>query len=86
MDTKKLEGSLSFDDFEEGLVSYGNCKTFGEVWEKCVSCNHCDYKESCTQFADYFDYDFKCSQFIDLLLGHKKLEDIITEAKKNDRW
>ena len=87
MDIKKLEGSLSWEDFDEGLVSYGNCKTFGEVWEKCVNCNHCNHKEACEKFnEEYYEYDFKCSQFIDLLLGKKTLEDIIKEAQKNDRW
>ena len=87
MDIKKLEGSLSWEDFDEGLVSYGNCKTLGEVWEKCVNCNHCDHKAACEEFnEEYYDYDIKCSQFIDMLLGKKTLEKIIEEAKKNDRW
>lgn len=85
MDIKKLEGSLSFEDFDEGLVSYGNCKTFGEVWEKCVNCNHCDHREACEQLADKYD-GIKCSQFIDLLLGQKTLEQILKEVEKNDRW
>jgi hypothetical protein len=85
MDIKKLAGSLSFEDFDEGLVSYGNCRSFGEVWEKCVNCNHCDHKEACEQFAEEY-YGVKCNQFIDLLLGQKTLEQIIEEVKKNDRW
>jgi hypothetical protein len=84
MDIKKLEGSLSFENFADGLVSYGNCKTFGEVWEKCVTCNNCDHKEACEQFADEH-YGIKCSQFIDILLGHKKLEDVIKEVDHYDR-
>lgn len=85
MDIKKLEGSFSIDDFVEGLVAYGNCDTFGEVWEKCVSCNHCAHRETCDHFADEY-YGVKCRQFIDILLGHKKLEDVIKEVEKNDRW
>ena len=85
MDIKKLEGSLSFDSFADSLVSYGNCTSFGEVWEKCVSCNHCEHRTACEQFADSYE-EVKCNQFIDMLLGHKTLEQIIKEAEKNDRW
>lgn len=85
MNIKKLEGSLSFEDFTEGLVSYKNCKTFGEVWEKCVSCGYCNHRESCEQFAEEHS-GASCAQFIDMLLGHKKFEDIIKEAEANDRW
>jgi hypothetical protein len=80
MDIKKFEGSMSFDDFSNGIVSYGNCKTFGEVWEKCVTCNNCDHREACEAITDEY-YGIKCHQVIDLLLGHKKLEDIIKEIK-----
>jgi hypothetical protein len=78
MDIKKLEGSMSFDDFSNGIVSYGNCKTFGEVWEKCVTCNNCDYKDACHALSEEYD-NIKCRQVIDVLLGHTKLEDVIKE-------
>lgn len=84
-DFKKLEGSLSFDNWEEGLVSYGNCKSFGAVWEKCVTCNYCDHKEACDKFAEEYD-GVKCHQFIDLLLGQKTLEQVLKEIEENDRW
>jgi hypothetical protein len=85
MDIKKLEGSLSFDDWEEGLVSYGNCKSFGDVWEKCVTCNYCDHKAACVALQDEY-YNITCAQVIDLLLGQKTLEQIRREVEKNDRW
>ncbi len=76
---KKLEGSLSFDDFTEGLVSNGNRKTFGEVWEKCVRCDSCWNKEACDKLTDRY-YELKCGQVIDILLGHKKLEEVLKEV------
>lgn len=79
MDIKKYEGSLSFDDFEEGLVARGCCKTFGEVWEKCVNCNHCKHQDACRALIEECS-EIKCSEVIDILLGHKKLEDVIKEA------
>ena len=80
MDIKKLEGSVSIEDFAEGLVSHGNCKSLGEVWEKCVTCNHCWHKEACEALIEKY-YDIKCNQVIDILLGHKKLDDIISEVE-----
>ena len=84
MENKNLEGTLSFEDFTEGLVAYGNCKTFGEVWEKCVGCNNCQHKEICDKLTDEY-YGIKCSQVIDILLGHKKLEDIAKEVERYGR-
>lgn len=81
MDIKKLEGSLSFEDFDEGLVSYGNCKTFGEVWEKCVNCNYCDHKAACEALQDEV-YKITCAQVIDFLLGQKTLAQITSEVDK----
>ena len=73
MDIKKYEGSLSFDDFTEGLVSRGNCKTFGDVWEKCVTCNHCDHKIACETVCEEHG-DLTCAEVINVLLGFKKLD------------
>ncbi len=85
MDIKKLQGSLEFDDFTNGIVAYGNCKTFGEVWEKCVNCDHCDHRTACEEFAAEYD-KVSCSQFIDFLLGHKTLEEIIKEVKNRGTY
>ena len=79
MDIKKLEGSVSVNDFIEGLVSHGNCKTLGEVWEKCVTCNHCEHKEACRALIDEH-FEIKCREVIDILLGNKKIEDIYPEV------
>ena len=89
MDNKKtieqLAGSLSFEDYDEGLVSYGNCRSCGEVWEKCVNCNHCEHKDACDLLTNEY-YGMKCAQVIDYLLGQKDLETIIKEVEKDDRW
>ena len=81
MEFKKLEGTLSFDDFTEGLVSYGNCKTFGEVWDKCVTCNNCQHQKACDKLIGECE-GIKCHQVIDVLLGHKKFEDIEKEIER----
>ena len=85
MDITKLAGSLSFEDYDEGLVSHGNCRTFGEVWEKCVNCSHCAHTAACEALTNKY-YDMKCAQVIDYLLGQKDLETIIKEVEKDDRW
>ncbi len=89
-DIKKYEGSINFDDFADNLLHYGGCRTYGDVWEKCVSCNHCEYEKACEaicdKIAEAHDVDIKCSQVINVLLGYKKIDDIIKEAKANDRW
>ena len=82
MDIKKYEGSLSFDDFEEGLVSRGCCKSFGEVWEKCVTCNHCKHQVACDTLCNQLDSNLSCSQVIDILLGQVKIEDILKGGTK----
>ena len=78
MDIKKYEGTLSFNDFSEGLVTYGDCKTFGEVWKKVVGCRRCPYWDTCTEIMNAYE-GIKCDQVIDILLGHKKLDDVIKE-------
>jgi hypothetical protein len=74
MESKKLKGSISFDDFLKGLLSGGSCKTFGEVWEKCVNCSCCEHREACERFAEEH-YEVRCSQFIDMLLGNISIKE-----------
>ena len=84
MNINELKGSMTTDDFVVNLTSHAGCKTLGEVWEQCVTCNHCSYREQCQAISDKLleDYDVNtyCNQVIDYLLGDKTLEDIIKEG------
>ena len=79
MDIKELKGSLTITDFADALVASTKSKSFGALWEKCVSCNGCKYRETCQAVADKLDdegINISCSEFIDLLLGDLDLEDL----------
>ena len=79
MDIKKLEGSLSFDDFATGLLSHKGCETYGDVWEACVNCGNCPHHAACEALGDMFldrGINLSCNQVIDILLGDLKIEEV----------
>ena len=80
MDIKELKGTMTLEDFVEGLA---HKKTPGQVWEDMVDCNHCPYKEKCdaisAQVDAEFDVNVYCSQVIDFLLGEITFEDFVKE-------
>jgi hypothetical protein len=80
MDIKKYEGKMSIEDFVEGLMSaHEDTRTPGEVWEDCVSCDRCPYKEECKDITEYMlgkDTEIYCSQVIDILFGTLKIEEV----------
>ena len=82
MDIKELKGTMTLSDFAEGITS-GTKKSLGEVWENCVDCNHCPYREQCQtisdQIQDEYDVNVYCRQVIDYLLGYKTIEDFLKE-------
>lgn len=84
MDIKEYKGSISLEDFAEGLVAQPNKNTLGAVWEHTIDCNHCCFrghcKDICDQIADKHDVNVYCRQVIDFLLGDKTIEDIVKEA------
>jgi hypothetical protein len=77
MDIKKYEGSMSLEAFAYGLR--GN-KTLGDVWEDCVTCNHCSQREACKNLVEQMStergIDLFCGQVIDILLGNLKIEEV----------
>jgi hypothetical protein len=76
---EKLLGSVSQDDFVLGLLLARGVETLGDVWEKCIDCNHCKFVKQCKAVGDAFadqDKNPSCGQIIDLLLGELKVEDI----------
>ena len=85
MEIKEFHGSISIDDFLDGLTAYGTKKeTLGDVWETCVDCNHCRFREQCHALCDQIEeahnVNIHCGQVVDYLLGDKTLEEIIKEA------
>ena len=80
MDIKKYEGKMSIEDFVDGLMSaYADSKTVGEVWEDCVSCDHCPYKQECGDITEYMlskDIEIYCDQVINILFGTLKIEEV----------
>lgn len=76
---EKLIGSVSIEDFVNGLLLARGVETLGDVWEKCIDCNHCKFAKQCKVIGDHFaeqDKNPTCSQIVDLLLGDIKVEDI----------
>jgi hypothetical protein len=76
---RKLEGSVSQDDFILGLLQARGVETLGDIWEKHIDCNHCKFAKQCKAIGDAFadqDKNPACGQIVDLLLGDIKVEDI----------
>ena len=84
MNIKELKGTMTLEDFAEGITVQGNKKTLGAVWEHTIDCNHCNYRLQCRAISDQLlaehDVNVFCHQVIDYLLGEKTIEDIIKEA------
>lgn len=76
---KKLEGSVSIEDFMRGLLLARDVETLGDVWEQGMDCNHCIFVKQCKAIGDHFDAEGKnptCGQIVDILLGDLKAEAI----------
>ena len=76
---EKLIGSITIEDFINGLSLARGVETLGDIWEKHIDCNHCKFAKQCKAIGDAFADQDKiptCSQIIDLLLGDIKVEDI----------
>jgi hypothetical protein len=76
---EKLIGSVSIEDFVRGLLLLRDVETLGDVWERCMDCNHCKFVKQCKVIGDHFaeqDKNPTCGQIVDLLLGDIKVEDI----------
>ena len=72
MEIKNLRGSVSLTDFIDNLCTGSGEATLEALWEKCVNCNHCKYREQCHALADEFE-DITCRQVVDYLLGDQDL-------------
>lgn len=83
MDIKELKGTITLSDFAEGITS-GTNRSLGEVWENCVDCNHCRYKDQCQaisdQIQDEYDVNVYCRQVIDYLMGEMPIEGFLKEV------
>ena len=76
MDIKQYEGKMSINDFVENIVSpKDGYNTLGDICERCVSCNNCSYYSVCRTIVDKLP-EIKCSEVVDFLLGHKKVEEV----------
>ena len=82
MDIKKYEGSISFDEFIDNLSASRGCNTVGDIWEKCVTCNHCKHRTECEAISDQVvdnGGQISCKQVIDILYGEISSE-VITRS------
>jgi hypothetical protein len=76
---KKFAGSVSTEDFINGLFMMPEVNTLGDIWEKFADCRYCQFVEQCQAIGDYFDTQDKnpsCGQILDFLTGELKEEDI----------
>jgi hypothetical protein len=76
---EKLIGSVSVDDFVNGLLLARGVETSGDIWEKLIDCNHCLFKAQCQKIGDAMEQLNKyptCGQIVEMLLGELKPEDI----------
>ena len=85
MNIKDYKGSISLEDFAEGITAQPGRETLGAVWEHTIDCNHCCFQSRCRDIADqvsdeYNNYNIYCNQVIDFLLGDKSIEDIVKEV------
>lgn len=83
MDIKELKGTMSVENFVDGLVAQTPDKTLGEIWEDTVDCNHCTYREQCQAISAYYEdkgINLYCNQVIDYLLGDLDVETIPMEV------
>lgn len=83
MDIKDYKGSISLEDFAEGITAQPNKETLGAVWEHTIDCNHCCFrghcKDICTQVEAEYGVNPYCRQVIDFLLGDATIEDFLKE-------
>ena len=79
MDMSNFVGSVTIEDFVNGLLLARGVETLGDVWEKVMDCNHCRFVKQCKVIGEHFedqDNNPTCGKIIDLLLGDIKVEDI----------
>lgn len=80
MDTiKNFVGSVSIEDFINGLLLARGVESLGDLWERHITCNQCPFVKQCRIIGDLLGDQDKiptCGQIIDLLLGDIKVEDI----------
>ncbi len=75
---KKLEGSVSVEDFVRGLLLASKDNSLGEMWEKCVSCPNCLFEKQCGELSEMMEargQNPQCGQVIDILLGDLSPDD-----------
>ena len=79
MDMNNFVGSVTTEDFIDGLLMALKVDTLGDIWEKNADCNHCRFAKQCKIVGEHFDDQDKnitCGQIVDLLLGDIQVEDI----------
>ena len=84
MNIKNYKGSISLEDFAEGITAQPGRETLGAVWEHTIDCNHCSLighcKDLAGQVSNEYNYNICCRQVVDFLLGDKSIEDIVKEV------
>jgi hypothetical protein len=75
----KFYDSITIDDFVRGILSASSDNTFGSVWEDCVTCNKCMFKEQCHEFceiAEEYGKNPTCKEVINVLIGTTRPKDV----------
>ncbi len=76
---EKFIGSVSQDEFIQGILRARGINTLGDIWDKSMDCDHCMFVTQCQQLGDTMEQLNKhpsCGQIVDMLLGELKPEDI----------
>lgn len=69
---EKLLGSVTVEEFLNGLLLSTSDNSLGTAWEKCVTCPHCLFAKQCATLGEAMEAQGKnptCGQIVDLLLG-----------------
>ena len=78
---KKFEGSVSQQEFIQGLLLTKGDTTLGHIWEKVVNCTNCLFAKQCQNICGTLEEvdhtkNPTCRDVINILLGEIKVEDI----------
>lgn len=74
----ELAGSYDQNYFIQGLLLASKGNSFGEMWEKCVSCPNCLFAKSCGLLSEQMEargQNPRCGQVVDILLGDLSPDD-----------
>lgn len=75
---EELLNSVDQNYFVQGLLLTKGVNTYGDIWEKCVSCTDCLLAKQCQKLSAELEdlgKNPRCGQIVDLLMGEIKPDD-----------